>query len=265
MSQEATETTTKIETVTAEESQTSEGQGVDQQTETIKEESGQAKVGNQPPPMIPKPRFDEVLQRMHQAEAELRSLKQPKQEAPKDSPVGDPKPKASDFQTADEYVEALGAWSANKEFARLKQEEAQSKVREKVQSKVVEADANWANQVHEATSKYPDFTEVITMAPRINDAALFVMKKSPIAGDLAYHLGKNPKIVHELNDMHPLEAAAELARIEAKLHGSTGQPKIKPSAKIPSIEPPSGGRKQGSTRSGDDLTVDDVIGRLYPH
>lgn len=262
MSQEAEQTTTEIETTEAGESQTPEVPSVEQPEAKTEGESGPAKADNQSTPMIPKPRFDEVRIRMLQAEAELRMLKQPKQEAQQaQTPDGDPEPKAGDFQTADEYVKALGKWSARQEWAQIRKEESQTKVQEKVKTKVVEAEKNWASQTYEAETKYPDFRQSIESAPELNHAALFILKKSPVAGELAYHLSKNHDLVHKLNELDPIESVAELARIEAKLHGSTGQPKTKPSAQIPTIDPPSGGKNKG-TRTGE-ITQDEVIARLY--
>jgi hypothetical protein len=211
-------------------------------------------------PMIPKPRFDEINQRMHAAEARARALEQqinPSQvpQQPKSGP-----PKQEDFGTYEEYVRADARYEARQEYARMEQENRQRAVQQTEQQRQYSAEVNWTSKSAEASAKHTDFMDVV--APlRLNPMLEGLIKASPVAGDLAYHLGKNrAELEARLNSMHPLDAAAEMGRIEAKLTGASGQPQPKVSQMPKPMTPVNGGKSTGGGGSG----LDKALAILYP-
>lgn len=198
----------------------------------------------QQPPMIPKHRFDELNHRMQAAEARLREMGQP----PRPEPAAPQAPKQEDFATYEDYIRADARFVAQQEarqaYAAERQREQQAAQQQAEQFRLQNAQQNWNQKTSEAAAKYPDFEQKLFMAPKItNDYTSAVLMASPMAGELAYHLASNPETVTRLNGMHPLDAAAELGRIEGKLQGSSGQPVKKPSAGIPALNPVGTGNK----------------------
>lgn len=222
--------------------------------------------GSQHSPMIPKWRFDELNQRMQAAEARLREgsqQQQPQQQAPQ-------APKQEDFNSYEEYIRADARFIAQQEarqtVAQERQQQLQAEQQQREHARVQTAEQNWSQKASDAATKYPDFEQKIFTAPSLTNAhALAVLKSSPVAGELAYHLASNHDIVARLNGMHPLDAAAELGRIEGKLNGSSGQPKSKPSAGIPVITPVGAGQKHGTVDPyASETSVEDYIRATRP-
>jgi hypothetical protein len=213
-------------------------------------------------PMIPKPRFDEVNQRMHAAELRARQLEQqlnPNQ-APQ-QPQGGTPPKQEDFPTYEEYIDARADWRAEQKYTAMEQQRRQQHVQQTEQQREYNAAVNWTSKSAEASAKHPDFIDVV--APlRLNSMLEGLIKASPVAGDLAYHLGKNRgELEARLNSMHPLDAAAEMGRIEAKLTGAGGQPQPKVSQMPKPMTPVNGGKSNAGGGSG----LDKALSILYPN
>lgn len=210
-------------------------------------------------PMIPKPRFDEVNQRMHAAELRARQLEQ-QLNPNREQPQGSQAPKQEDFGTYEEFIRAEARYEARQEYTRIEQENRQRAVQQTEQQRQYSAEVNWTAKSAEATAKHSDFIDVV--APlRLNPMLEGLIKASPVAGDLAYHLGKNrAELEARLNSMHPLDAAAEMGRIEAKLTGAGGQPQPKVSQMPKPMTPVNGGKSNAGGGSG----LDKALSILYP-
>jgi hypothetical protein len=212
-------------------------------------------------PMIPKPRFDEINQRMHAAEARARALEQQFGTNQAPQPHASQAPKQEDFGTYEEFIRAEARYEARQEYARMEQERRQQHVQQTEQQREYNAAVNWTSKAAEASAKHPDFIDVV--APlRLNAMLEGLIKASPVAGDLAYHLGKNRgELEARLNSMHPLDAAAEMGRIEAKLTGAGGQPQPKVSQMPKPMTPVNGGKSNAGGGSG----LDKALSILYPN
>jgi hypothetical protein len=236
-------------------------------TEQVKQDPAPHGQGaQQTPDTVPYWRVKELADQNRELKERLRMASQPPQNTQASSPQTQP-PKQEDFQTYEDYVEARAEFKA-KETVRKEWENIQEGQRRQTQAQAEHArsqtvESNWSQKATEASNKYQDFERKLSTAPSLTNAhALAVLKGSPMAGDLAYHLASNHDIVMRLNGMHPIDAAAELGRIEGKLQGQSSQPQKKPAAGIPALEPVKGANN--SARSGDTLTQNDVISRLYP-
>lgn len=224
--------------------------------------------GSQQSPMIPKWRFDQINEQLkaeRQARLQMQqpAVPQPQQQAPQE-------PKPDDFPTYEAYIDARAEFKAERaaeaKWNGLQQQQQQAAQQQTERARIQTAEANWTQKADEAIAKYPDFEQRIYTSPSLTNAhALAVLKASPVAGDLAYHLASNHDLVNRLNGMHPLDAAAELGRIEGKLNGSSGQPKSKPSAGIPVITPVGAGQKHGTVDPyATDTSVEDYIRATRP-
>lgn len=227
----------------------------------------QVQGAQQQPPMIPKWRFDEINHRAQAAERELQALRGQSQQAPQ--PAAPQAPKQEDFSTYEEYIRADARFVAQQEarqaYQQERQREQQASQQQTEQAREHAANSNWSQKTSEAAQKYPDFFDKLASAPTLHPILQAVLKPSPAAGDLAYHLAGQPETITRLNGMHPLDAIAELGRIEGKLQGSSGQPpQRKPSAGIPALDTVGAGTKTGPRR-GDQMTQEDVIAKLYPN
>lgn len=267
MLEDASQVETTTET-TAEAPASQPAQGNETPATATLPESGSAPSGQgvqQQPQMIPKWRFDEINARLHAAEARARESAQPQQPAPQ----APQPPKQDDFQTYEEYIDARATFKAEQaaeaKWNGLQQQQRQATQQQAEQARIYNAETNWGQKSHEAAAKYPDFEQKIaTSAPLTNAHAMAVMKASPVAGDLAYHLASNPDVVGRLNGMHPIDAAAELGRIEGKLAGSTTPPKPSVSKAPKPISPVGSGKTPASREYSDDMSQEEFNATYKP-
>jgi hypothetical protein len=191
-------------------------------------------------------------------------LSQPQQQPQQQKPAEPGRPKQEDFQTYEEYVRADARYEARQEYLRARQEEQQQTQAKSFEERVRKADETFSEKLYDAAAKNPALMQKLQNAPTLRaDLQLFGLKESETPVALAEHLADNPVLVLQLNQMPMERALREIGKIEAKLAGSSGQPVRKPSAGIPALDAVGAGQKPGQ-RSGDHLTQDDVISRLYP-
>lgn len=261
MSQDANDNQAQPEpTQTAPESQPA--QGSDTQTADTGAASvpaQQAQGVQQQPPMIPKWRLDEVLEQNRQ----LKAAAQQQQPQAQPKAASDGRPKQEEFQTYEEYIRADARYEARQEYLRARQEEAQQNQAKGFEDRVKKADESFTEKIYAAATKRPELLQKIQNAPALRpDIQLFGLKESDNPDILAEHLADNPMLILQLNQMPVEKALREIGKIEAKLTGSSGQPPRKPSAGIPALDAVGAGNKPGP-RTGDNLSQDDVIARLY--
>lgn len=261
MSQDANDNQAQTEpTQTAPESQPA--QGSDTQTAepgAASVPAQQAQGVQQQPPMIPKWRLDEVLEQNRQLKAAVQQ--QQPQAQPK--PASDGAPKQDDFQTYEDYLDARAAYRTRQEIARIREEETQRNQAKGFEERVKKADETFTEKIYAAATKKPELLQKIQNAPALRpDIQLFGLKESDTPDILAEHLADNPMLILQLNQMPMEKALREIGKIEAKLTGSSGQPPRKPSAGIPALDAVGAGNKPGP-RTGDNLSQDDVIAKLY--
>ncbi len=160
------------------------------------------------------------------------------------------RPQAKDFNTYEEYVEALTDFKIG----------LAATARAKVESDRKIADANavkgteWNARV-EAAKKLPalaDFDDVLAEAASvpISEAMHVSIFESERGPEIAYHLAKQPDEAARIAKLGPLAAAREIGKIEAKL--SSAEP-AKPAAK-PLPKPPA---QAGGGHSPSDIDLND--------
>ena len=129
-------------------------------------------------------------------------------------------PKADQFESVEQYAEALAAQKAEQLLA---QREVQ-----KQQAMLVEA---YHEKEEEARNKYDDF-EQVAYNPKlpITNVMAETIQASDIGPDLAYYLGSNPKEAERIARLSPYLQAKEIGKIEAKLSDT---PPIKKTSNAP--------------------------------
>jgi hypothetical protein len=142
------------------------------------------------------------------------------------------RPKADDFNSHDDYVEALAEWKADQRLdLKLKERDDAAKAEaDKLEGqKVIET---WKERQGDARKRYEDYDDVTDsdapLTPTITEAIL----TSEVGADLAYWLGKNPDAAERLVKLTPIAQAREMGKIEAKiqseLEASKGEKKEDP-------------------------------------
>jgi hypothetical protein len=169
--------------------------------------------------------LDEILQkrlakehRKAQRDAErriaeaLRQATTEKPAAPQDKPTPDR------FQTTEEYVEAVSAWTAERVISEQITKRAQQDEARRQQADAETRTHAWSDAEAEAEDRYDDYLTVTrNPALQINNSMLEVIQQSDVGPDLAYFLGKNPAEAERIAKLSPLVAAKELGKLETKI------------------------------------------------
>lgn len=131
------------------------------------------------------------------------------------APVADaPKPKVADFETYEDFVEALSDWKADqKATARAAEVEKKIDAKLTASEKRREADAQAGSQqvviaqhnarMDAARKAHPDFDSVLAAQADIlvHQAIGEVIPFSPVGAEVMYHLAKNPAVAETLVDL----------------------------------------------------------------
>ncbi len=154
---------------------------------------------------------------------------QPKAEAPKEvaKPVAEGRPKSDDFETHDDYVEAIADWKAEQKLQAAKQADRDAKLKAEADSKSTE----FRGKVQEFKKATADFDDVIAdvddvpMSLAVSQAIL----ESDDGPQLMYELAKNREEYERICQLPALQAARAIGRFEAKLSkpSASEKPEVK--------------------------------------
>lgn len=142
-------------------------------------------------------------------------------------------PPIEQFNSPDEYADALAERKAEELLARREQA--------RMQSEIIES---YHDKEEDARNKYDDF-EQVAYNPKlpITDAMAQTIQASEVGPDMAYYLGSNPKEADRISRLSPLQQAKELGKIEAKL---ADNPVVKKTSSAPAPIAPVTARSSGS-------------------
>ena len=142
-------------------------------------------------------------------------------------------PPIEQFNSPDEYADALAEKKAEELLARREQA--------RMQSEIIES---YHDKEEDARIKYDDF-EQVAYNPKlpITDAMAQTIQASDVGPDMAYYLGSNPKEADRISRLSPLQQAKELGKIEAKL---ADNPVVKKTSSAPAPIAPITARSTGS-------------------
>lgn len=133
------------------------------------------------------------------------------QPTPGSASEGAAKPTPEQFESYDEYVDALTDWKVDQKLNKSSAETAK-----RTESSLQQA--NWAVKLEAAQSTLPDYAEVVgsSEVPILQHVAQALMDADR-GPELAYHMAQNPEVAERLNKMSPMKAALELGRLETAL------------------------------------------------
>lgn len=204
-----------------------EGDDSGTQQEQERKDNGQFKSGAQK-------RIDALVFQRHQAEREAAYWKQQAQAVQSGSTA----PKLADFDTHDEYDQAMLQHrideGVNRGLSKTAEQQA-SKFTQQAQSAAAET---YNQRVTETVSRIPDFVEVVSksdvpMSPALHEA-LMDSERGP---ELVYHLAKNPAEAERLNSMSVRQMDREIGRLETALGTKPAAPQP-PAARTTSAPAP---------------------------
>jgi hypothetical protein len=167
------------------------------------------------------------------------------------------KPDQSDFDSYEEFQEALVEWKVGEQLtvhterlASIEQESAQKRAHE-------QAVAAHSERIDAFRADHSDFDAVIDKAKDLpmtrpmQDSVL----NSEAGPAIMYHLSRNPEECDRIASMHPLQAIKEIGKIEARLEGAQTGPSspAEPVTRAPRPIKPVGGGATASTVSIDKL------------
>jgi hypothetical protein len=167
----------------------------------------------------------------------------PDKKSEKKETTSKPKPKAEDFETVGEFIEALTDWKTEQATAKtadkLKAERDAADQATKAQSEKQQLESNWKKQEAAAKAKHEDYEEVTSNpdAPCTQTMAQRLLK-SEVGGELAYYLGKNLKEAKRIAALEPADQIYELGKIEAKIAPPKSVAKNDPTEKAPTTKAP---------------------------
>ncbi len=143
-------------------------------------------------------------ERAEKAERELAALKNPQ----KSNVKGEPK--AEDYKTNAEYIDAMVEW-------RFEQKEAQEQ-QKRVEAAQAKAQAEFIDRLNAVRKEIPDFDEVtgeadIDVAPHVAS----YIAESELGPKLGYYFAKNPDELSRIQKLSPIRGIAELGKLEASL------------------------------------------------
>lgn len=182
--------------------------------EEIKEEKPKKKGGFQK-------RIDKLSKKVADAERDLeywrqealRGKAQPQPEAPKPQVDLSKRPKADDFNTADEYTEALIDWKADQKLAAKEQADRAKAAQTEVQSKI----QKHQERVKEFAKQTDDWEELIEsvkvpMSLTVQEAII----DSEHGPEIMYELAKDTEELKRIGTLSPIAAAKAIGRLEAQ-------------------------------------------------
>lgn len=155
------------------------------------------------------------------------------EEAPKDP---NPRPLRANFNSNEEYEDALLAWGTKKVLSERAMEDAASQQRAQLEQ-------NWndyRDRVENFRDAHEDWDDVVNQdLPMHVETQLAIMEQEN-GPDVIYYLGKHPRFAQELAEMSPLSAVMEVGRLSTRLKTgapdtseANGRDKQKPRSRVP--------------------------------
>ena len=127
----------------------------------------------------------------------------------------DGKPRADDFETHEEYIEALTDWKTEQKLNAFEEKRRSEKVQKDYQTRA----QTHAERVKAFSAKHEDFAEVIDEVSdiRVPGALQELIIDSEFGPELMYELAKDREELERICAMSPIKAAKAIGRIEDKL------------------------------------------------
>lgn len=154
------------------------------------------------------------------------------------------------FETDDEWLTAHKAYDAHnireglrKEFrddqVKVAEQQTADRQKETEEGDKAKAAATFLESVNSARANHADYDDVVRNPDLVmTHAVVDAIQTSEVAGEVAYHLAKNPAEAERISKLSPLSVAREIGKIEVRL----AEPKGKRTTNAPDpLEPVNAG------------------------
>lgn len=250
-----------------EESETSEKKSVveDEETETADESEEEESKDDTSKPKKKggfKKRIERFQKQLSEKDQELaywkdKALQGSKGDKPEQKPEieakSEAKPKVDDFDSIEEYTEALTDWKISQKQKEFERKEIETKAKAEFKNQF----DSFQSKVAEFSKTQDDFNEVIE---DVDDIPLSVgLQESILTSDVGpqvmYELAKNREELERINRLSPIAQAREIGKIEARLSGKPSDKKEAKVSKAPAPVSPVGTKGSlKTTKSPDEMT-----------
>ncbi len=128
------------------------------------------------------------------------------------------KPTREDFESDNEFLEALADWKVEEKLKSHAAVTESSKNEATAKQVMTEMEQKVDDISDRGADKYDDYKDVVFDKELvITQGMLEAVTDSDIAEDIFYYLGKNPDVSAAIGEMSAVRAAKEIGRIEAEL------------------------------------------------
>lgn len=204
-------------------------------------------------------RIEKLVEEKHDLQRKLEAMQAQVQqtvdktvEQAVDSDFDKPKPRFADFDTLEDYTEALTEWKLDKrDFDRQVATERAS-VKEKAQ----QIAQTWTQRETAAKKEYSDYTDVVTLeavtaADPSTEARIF-LAESDFGPKVVYELLRDEALLEAFAQGSPIQQIKLLTKLEQRFEGTAAKPATKTTvSKAP--EPPRSLPKVKTVATGKDL------------
>jgi hypothetical protein len=148
-----------------------------------------------------------------------REFEETKKEAPSKETKVEGKPKLDDFESTEDWVEALADWKVEQK-QKMTAQEAEAARQQEETNKIIKA---FDRKTAKFEQTHPDFQDVMddlkdyTIPGYIMEAVM----TSDLGPDVAYFLGQNQEELENILDKSPAAAVRAIGRLEVKLEKSS--------------------------------------------
>lgn len=193
-------------------------------------------------------RIDELTRKRREAEREADYWRQqaqvakPKEEPKEVIPPGMPaKPTVDQFDSYEDYVEAVADWRADYKLAQRDLMAQQRQVQERQQ----QAFEGHTQRIESAKARYQDFDDVLADARDIimPPESLQAIVESDHSADVLYHLAKNKADAKRIAALPIHQQLKEIGKLEARFERKEDPP-VKRVSKAPDPITPVAGKKE---------------------
>ena len=198
-------------------------------------------------------RIDRLTRENEELKRQIAGKAQPPQDKPSE-PAAPGKPKLEDFQTLEQYQEALTDWKLDQREQQRKEAEARTAAEEAVRKE----QETWAKREKAARKAHDDYDDLmetvqIPAGPGVL-AARQAMLEDENGAEMLYYLAKHPAELERIAGLSPASAILAIGKLSASLTPATdnGKPRITGAPKPP---PPSGRPTRTVSDSVDDPAV----------
>jgi len=160
-------------------------------------------------------------------------------------PAPPTRPKAEDFQSHEEYVEAVAEFKADEKVSAFRQEQQQERQTQTQREQLLSRDQSVKQQEDAFVAEHPDYVDVVTKglvakAPPEFRQLIMLLDDAPA---VAYQIAQDEALLGRLLAMPPGPLFYALGRLSASAGGGTAAPTEEPAA------PRAGGTQPPATRS----------------